>query len=77
MNNGYFITYPVFLDPDLMEEVNKILHNDPFRECTWVDKDDFEEHTELTQYLPSTISYQLIDDLENGKLDFIAFRLDY
>ena len=77
MNNGYFITYPVFLEPDLMEEVNKILHNDPFIECTWVDKDDFEEYTELTQYLPSTISSRIIDDLENGKLDFIAFRVDY
>ena len=70
----YFKVYPIFLDPDRMEEVNSILGNTPFRECTWIDKDDLEEHPELEEYIMVTL---FIEDLKNGKLDFIAFRLDY
>lgn len=64
---------PVYLDPDQMEEVNIMTGLDAFRECNWCDLDAFIDHPDLTKY----VGHEDYKRIRSGKIDFVAFRLDY
>ena len=63
---------PVYLGIDELEEVNKLTGIYALRECNWCDLSVFEKYPELTKH----IHHADYKGLRNGKIDFIAFRLD-
>lgn len=64
---------PVWLDPDLMEEVNLITGIFPFRETNWCNKDEFIVHKELNKYADEPV----IELILQNEIDYIVFREDY
>lgn len=63
---------PVWLEPDLLEEVNLITGIYQFRESNWCNKDEFIEHEELLKYVDN----QIVVLLMNDEIDYIAFRME-
>ena len=64
---------PVYLEPDLMEEVNLITNSYPYREDNWCNIDEFIEHNELNKYVDEPVVRLLM----NQEIDYIVFRMDF
>ena len=64
----------IFLDIELMEELNKITGLDAFETDNWCDFYTIEQlrSTKLTEQ----ITQEIYNDLKNKTIDYIVFRLD-
>lgn len=64
----------IFLDIELMEELNKITGLDAFETDNWYDFYAIEQlrSTKLTEQ----ITQEIYNDLKNKTIDYVVFRLD-
>lgn len=59
-------------DVEDMENINKITGLDQFETDNWCDLSEFDEHSELKQY----VTEEEFEAIKNGNTDYIAFRID-
>ncbi len=62
----------VSVEPDLMEEINKITGLDEFATDNWCNLEQFYNY----KALPEFINDEQFEALKTGEADYIAFRID-